>query len=133
MKQSEFELVFARAMEQAKGLLQTKGVEYAGGADRLANFKRGADLTGCTPLQVAFVYASKHYDAIATYVQRDAQGFEQKLSEPIEGRLHDLLNYCVLTIALIEDGRPQEKPALGLREAPQEDFLTRVANLTKEI
>lgn len=132
MKQSEFELVFARAMEQAKGLLQTKGVEYAGSADRLSNFKRGADLTGCTPLQVAFVYASKHYDAIATYVQRDAQGFEQKLSEPIEGRLHDLLNYCVLMIALIEDGRSQGKSSRADAILSQEDFLTRVANLTKE-
>ena len=80
---------------------------------------------------MAFVYASKHYDAIATYVQRDAQGFDQKLSEPIEGRLHDLLNYCILMIALIEDA----KPATNLPAAPvlKEDFLTRVANLTKEI
>ena len=105
MKQAEFDKVFQEAIAQANNLLATKGVEYTGPQtqDRLANFKRGATLTGCTPLQVAFVYASKHYDAISTFVQNDAKGTKQFLSEPIEGRLHDLMNYCILMLAIVQE------------------------------
>lgn len=115
MKQAEFDKVFQEAIAQANNLLATKGVEYTGPQtqDRLANFKRGATLTGCTPLQVAFVYASKHYDAISTFVQNDAKGAKQFLSEPIEGRLHDLMNYCILMLAIIRDGSAKSAAPTG--------------------
>lgn len=112
MKQAEFDKVFQEAIAQANNLLATKGVEYTGPQtqDRLANFKRGATLTGCTPLQVAFVYASKHYDAISTFVQNDAKGTQQVLSEPIEGRLHDLMNYCILMLAIVQEASVSQIP-----------------------
>lgn len=117
MKQAEFDKVFQEAITQANNLLATKGVEYTGPQtqDRLANFKRGATLTGCTPLQVAFVYASKHYDAISTFVQNDAKGAKQFLSEPIEGRLHDLMNYCILMLAIVQETAvSQIQPSAGV-------------------
>lgn len=87
-------------------LLVVKGGEYANAVDRLANFKRGAALTGCTPLQVLFIYMSKHYDAVASFVQTSAKGEARPSSEPIEGRLDDLINYCLLAKGLIaEAGR----------------------------
>lgn len=101
MNQDQFALIVQETITSTAKLLLLKGEEYAGSEDRLANFKRGAALTGATPLQVAFVYASKHYDAIATFVRKDAQAQVQQLSEPIEGRLDDLINYCILMKALI--------------------------------
>ena len=101
MKQSEFKALVDKTVRDTSAILAAKGEEYAGSTDRLANFKRGAQLTGATALQVAFIYASKHYDSIATYVKKDAQGFEQKLSEPIEGRFDDLINYCLLMKAIV--------------------------------
>jgi hypothetical protein len=103
MNQKDFDEVVRETVTATAELLIAKGREYAGGGDRLANFKRGASLTGTTPLQVLFVYMSKHYDSLANYVKKDAEGFEQKLSEPIEGRLHDLINYCLLAKALIKE------------------------------
>lgn len=103
MNQQDFKTLVEATLERTADLLVSKGEEYAGSADRLANFKRGAALTGCTPLQVLFVYASKHYDAIATYIRKDADGLQQQLSEPIEGRVDDLINYCLLMQALIAD------------------------------
>jgi hypothetical protein len=82
-------------------LLVVKGGEYANSEDRLANFKRGAALTGATPLQVLFIYMSKHYDAVASFVQSSAKGQTRPSSEPIEGRLDDLINYCLLAKGLI--------------------------------
>jgi len=101
---SDFTKLFTETMKTIEGLLIVKGGEYAGDADRLANFKRGAKLVGVTPLQVAFIYASKHYDGIATYVRDMADGTERKRSESIEGRLDDLMNYCLLMKALIREG-----------------------------
>lgn len=103
MDRSTFDRLTHETIESIAQLLITKGAEYAGDADRLSNFKRGAALVGVTPLQVALIYASKHYDAISTYIKNDAQGKTQILSEAIEGRFEDLINYCILMKALIAE------------------------------
>lgn len=101
MDSAEFTKIVGETIESLRGLLAVKGGEYAGPDDRLANFKRGAALADVTPLQTAFIYASKHYDAIATYVRDQASGFQRPRSEPILGRLDDLANYCILMKALV--------------------------------
>lgn len=111
MNLSEFTRLFTSTMKTLEGLLIVKGGEYAGSDDRLANFKRGANLTGTTPLQVAFIYASKHYDAVATYVRDTATGTQRERSESIDGRLDDLMNYCLLMKALVVEARNSELKA----------------------
>lgn len=105
MNQTDFDRYVKYLISKSADILVAKGADYAGGADRLANFKRGAELTGATPTQVAFVYLSKHYDAIATYVRETSNpvqvGTGYAPSEPIEGRLLDLINYCFLLASLI--------------------------------
>jgi len=92
-------------MASLENLLLVKGGEYAGSEDRLANFKRGASLTGVKPLTVLFIYLAKHYDAVSTYVRDMQTGCTRPRSESIEGRLDDLINYCLLAKAIIrEDG-----------------------------
>lgn len=103
MNNKDFTTLVEQTQRDTLSLLVSKGQEYAGTEDRLSNFKRGAQLTGTTPLQTCFVYMSKHYDSLATYVRKDAAGFSQTLSEPIEGRLDDLINYCVLMKAIISE------------------------------
>lgn len=103
MQQEDFELLFNETIVDIRTLLVVKGGEYAGNADRLANFKRGAALVGVTPLQCLFIYLSKHYDAVATYVRDRADGTTRPRSESINGRLDDMINYCILAKALIAD------------------------------
>lgn len=100
MDTKELEILVNGTFAECRRLLIVKGGEYAGDADRLANFKRGAALVGAAPLQVAFIYASKHYDSIASYV-RDPN---RASSEPIEGRFDDLINYCLLMKGIIAEG-----------------------------
>lgn len=108
MNQAEFTIVAKEMFTSMEKLLAVKGGEYAGSEDRLGNFKRGATLTGTTPLQVAFIYASKHYDSIATYVRDMAKMETRERSESMEGRFDDLANYCLLMKALmIEARRPK--------------------------
>ena len=107
MNDADFNELVGSTIATIQNLMVTKGGEYAGSVDRLANFKRGAALTGATPLQVAFIYASKHYDAIATFVRDEAAGTDRPRSEPIEGRLDDLMNYCLLMKGLIQEAKQE--------------------------
>ena len=117
MDQKRFEALFRYTIDEIERLLIVKGGEYAGSEDRLANFKRGADLTGTTPLQCALIYMSKHYDAVSTYIRDDAAGKDRPRSESIEGRLDDLINYCILIKALIvEQGETPKREGAGLQE-----------------
>lgn len=101
MDKITFEKMVDETIAQMRDLLVVKGGEYAGSEDRLANFKRGAALTGATPMQVLFIYLSKHYDSIATYIRDDATGTERRRSESIRGRVHDAINYLILLEGLI--------------------------------
>lgn len=86
-----------------KELLNLKGGEYSTNDERLSNFKKASHLFGITPLQVSAILAHKHFDAICRYITNDAKKYEQILSEPIEGRIHDLINYMYLILAIIEE------------------------------
>lgn len=110
MNRTDFDKLAKETIESTAQLLITKGAEYAGDQDRLSNFKRGAALIGVTPLQVALIYASKHYDAISTFIRNDAQGKIQILSEPIQGRFDDLINYCILMKALVAEQEGAARP-----------------------
>lgn len=108
MNQERFERLVDAAIAELRDLLIVKGGEYAGSEDRLANFKRGAQLTGASAQQVLFIYLSKHYDAIATYIRDRATGTERRRSEPIEGRIHDAINYLLLLEALVVEDEERE-------------------------
>lgn len=111
MNQENFKALVAEVLRESADLLVSKGEEYSNSEDRLANFKRGAAHTGVSPLTVLFIFMSKHYDAFSTYVRKEQQGLPQSLSEPIEGRLNDLINYCLLARALIaESVKESEAP-----------------------
>lgn len=113
MNTTELDSLVKSTFAEINRLLVIKGGEYANAEDRLANFKRGAALTGCTPLQVLFIYMSKHYDAVASFVQTSAKGEARPSSEPIEGRLDDLINYCLLAKGLIGEVKTQDKVLLN--------------------
>lgn len=101
MNQKDFNALVESTVKVTADLLVVKGGEYAGSEDRLANFKRGAALVGCTPLQTALIYLSKHYDSVCTYIRDDAAGTDRPRSEPITGRLDDIINYCFLIKGLV--------------------------------
>lgn len=103
MDADTFNLIVQETYTDSARLLLVKGGEYSGEEDRLANFKRGARLSGASPEQVCLIYLAKHYDAIATFVRDRAAGTARERSEPIEGRLDDLINYCILMKALLRE------------------------------
>lgn len=99
MNQTDFERYTKYLLSKSADLLISKGSEYAGSEDRLSNFKRGAAATGVSQATVAFIYLTKHLDAVASYLRDPSR----PLSEPIEGRLCDLLNYVILLAAILHE------------------------------
>lgn len=100
MKRSEFVEMMDAEYAAITEINRTKGHDYAGDEDALANFKRNAAALGLTPAQVWGVYAGKHWDAITTFVREG-----DVKSEPIDGRLHDLILYSFLLLGLIREAR----------------------------
>lgn len=104
MKHSDRENLIAKLLEEATAIREAKGNDYSGKEDANANFKRLAKQLGLTPLQICWVYLSKHHDAIATYVK------DGKIkSEPIQSRIIDEINYLLFIASLIEE-EPEEEP-----------------------
>lgn len=88
-------------------VLDTKGDDYTGGnkeQDRLWNFRTAADALKLPMRQIWFVYFFKHYTSILKYI-RDGK----VESEPIQGRIIDLINYLyLLTEIIAEENEPNE-------------------------
>jgi CRISPR/Cas system-associated protein Cas10 (large subunit of type III CRISPR-Cas system) len=103
MNQEDFDVVVTETMDSIAKLLRVKGGEYAGSEDRLANFKRGQLRTGAHPYQVLWIYLSKHIDSVETFIKDTAAGIVRERSEPIDGRLDDIINYCLLMKALVRE------------------------------
>lgn len=83
-------------------LCETKGGEYkASDDDQLANFRRRAGRYKDVPPELVWaIYAGKHWDAIETYIDDLNVGRTRQRSEPIEGRIDDLIVYLILLKAM---------------------------------
>ncbi len=113
MEQKEFEEIVAATKAKIDYLARVKGEEYAGKqgeTDRLDNFKRNGKLLNVSAFLIWWVYAGKHWDAITHFIKDQVHGTTREASEPIEGRIDDVIVYCIILKALIADAR---KPALG--------------------
>jgi len=86
-----------------KDLAQSKGGEYSGDFDRLANFRRNAERLGLSMEHVWAVYSAKHWDAIMQFVQDLSTGKTRPRSEPIQGRVDDLIVYLLLFKAMLSE------------------------------
>jgi len=85
---------------------EEKGHDYAGEADVLSNFREAAVRLAIPQEKVWAVYADKHWQAVMTFCREG-----QVASEPIEGRLHDVILYCFLLLGLLEDKNQAEAKA----------------------
>ena len=98
-----FKHLVEETVKEINKLSDLKGGEYAGDGDRLANFRRNALAFGLTKEQVWGVYAGKHWDAIAQYINDSGSGSIRQRLESIAGRADDLIVYLLLFKAMVEE------------------------------
>lgn len=106
--------------DATQNIMKSKGREYAGNDDRLANFKRGAANVGVNPETVLFIYLSKHWDSISTFIkdlekEKRFDAVSNGLSEPIQERLKDALNYILLLNGLLVERKQYEDNSIPPR------------------
>lgn len=96
--------VFANRFADCMTMIRQKNADYTQGQgkkDRIAAFRRiGGDID-VSMAKVWAIFAQKHWGAVMKYVKDG-----QVESEPIHGRINDLINYFVLLGAIVND---QEK------------------------
>jgi hypothetical protein len=102
MTREEFQALMDRHYQTIRGINDSKGDDYAGAEDALRNFKEQAVRLGLTPYKVWGVLADKHWFAIESFIKNG-----KLQSEPIEGRLHDIILYSFLLLGLIEETEPR--------------------------
>jgi len=105
-------------------LLKAKNKDYSTDGDPLAGFKKIANDIGISPFQVWAIFASKHWNALTNFAK------DGKVeSEPIEGRIIDMINYSVLLHLLIIDNR------LGYKwgEQQSQEFIDNIKHPTNII
>lgn len=107
---SRYDELVAETMRNVVELGKLKGGEYAGDIDRLANFRRNAEVWGMTMEQCWGVYAGKHWDAVGQYIRDSAVGKERVRLESLEGRVDDIITYCLLFKAMLEERRTEAQP-----------------------
>jgi hypothetical protein len=113
MKRSDFNKLIGSTFKQIQHLSDNKGAEYSGDDDALANFKRNAERIGLDPLQVWHVYAAKHYDSLCSYIKEINAPARRVLTEPIDGRVDDLITYLLLFKALVKEKEDEHTKAIA--------------------
>ena len=92
---------FKKSVLDCWRIYDKKGNDYTrglGDIDRAVYFKKAALFNKVSPLQAWGVYFYKHMAAVFRFI-----GDGKVESEPIEGRIHDLINYSILLLLLVKE------------------------------
>lgn len=122
LSRDAFQELMRETFDQLLHINDTKGHDYAGEANALANFEEEAAVLGVDPETVWAVFAGKHWRSIMTFCKEgDVQ------SEPIRGRVHDLIMYGFLLLGLIEAARLRDMKNLDgqIRDQHETEYVER--------
>lgn len=118
MTQEELNQIIKDSLKRRADLEVSKGREYTQGSeDRLANFKRAAEILKISPLKVWAVYFNKHWDSLMNFIKSG----KEFSTESIESRIDDMQVYLDLLRGLIVEHKraTQVKAFCGTEEIRQ--------------
>ena len=103
MTQQDYDLCAEQLLNLASAIAISKRPGYTrGDVDVLNNFKRSGATAKITAKQAWVVYFMKHIDAIVTHMADPAL----PVSESMDGRFADAVNYLKLGWALLQEAAP---------------------------
>ena len=120
MNIKDYDLLISEFRECGDWQAKQKRIEYTesrGDEDVLANFKATAKTFNVDTLQVLGVFMQKHYSSIVNYIKTG-----ESWSEPIHGRIMDLIQYLELTHACIWEMEGKEIPPEPVTEINKESM-----------
>jgi len=124
MNVNEWKAESEKLVKTCIGIFDSKGAEYHENGNVFANIERVSHSLGVHPEVVIMTYLQKHYDSICTYVKNEstnaaltAMGHpstgDAVLSEPIEGRIADAINYLLFLNAFIKNNSNKIKTSIA--------------------
>lgn len=91
---------FDEILDKCCEILGVKGADYTiGNKDRLHNFRTVGNFCDLSPMQALGVYFYKHVSAIFAFIKNGGQSE----SEPIDGRIADVINYMLLFYKMVKE------------------------------
>ncbi len=101
-------------LEECLETMRVKGHDYREGNDDdlLHNFRTVSRDLDVPMEKVWYIYASKHWKAIKTFIKEGGQSE----SEPIEGRIKDVIVYLLLFYRMVQDNKPILEDAVELHK-----------------
>lgn len=117
MKQKQFEQELAEVIQECTSMLTKKGREYQAteidGIEVFQNFINVGNTLGLNKEDVLFVYFEKHIHSISKFLMDLRSGkslseIENNMTEPINGRIVDAINYLLLLNSMINERRENE-------------------------
>ena len=106
---AEMEELFKATFAEILELRRLKSGEYAQDQDALNNFRSDAADLGLNMETIWRVFANKHWRSLSKYISDLETGFKRERSEPIEGRVDDLIVYLLLFKAIMKERQSVEK------------------------
>jgi hypothetical protein len=100
MTNDELITFFEKTTMEIIELRKAKAIDYSETDDAFLTVRRVAQDSGMKPEQVLHVFMTKHYDAVRKYLIHPG-----KTTEPIEGRINDLIVYLILIKAILSERR----------------------------
>lgn len=104
--------VFAKRFADCISMIRAKNADYSQGehrGDRIAAFRRISHDIDVPMVKAWAVFCQKHWGAIMRFVK---DGITE--SEPIDGRINDIINYMVLLGAIVDDMRASDEISEGI-------------------
>lgn len=141
MNFAEFDTFWFKRLREIKKLEETKRGEYNDGRHRFDQFQKEAEEAGIDPKVVWKIYFSKHYRSLMMYIRDCQQSTIRPLSEPIDGRINDMIVYLMIVAGMLQEEKekiraqldqfdpvviPVPSPVESFRKLdPKEDIFTK--------
>ena len=116
MNRPELIDITKKTFHSCLSLLANKGNEYTNENESVFKvFEDCGNSCGVDTMVPIKLFMDKHYSSIANYIRRVQSGeqisaIDDSLSESIDGRIQDMLNYLVMLEAYITERRKSENP-----------------------
>jgi len=101
MTNEEFEKIIQERISDTLRRLIVKGKEY-GSTDRLHNFKRAAQVLGCTPERALVGFKTKHTVSLLDIIDGIDKG-KNPSREMWDEKIGDEIAYCLLLDAVVSE------------------------------
>ncbi len=97
MNTEDFEKNVDEFLTHMREILISKNKEYSeDGVNRLHNFERGASVAGCSPLEIAQSWKTKHSVSISDMCSSGKVYSKEKWFEKLgDEAIYDILLYCI--------------------------------------